>query len=485
MGQSDRAGRLRRILGAAALAFVVVGGPVAGQASAAELDSFSGMGTGFALRVTVDLSGLPDPAKLAIQQAYAPVAQASNGLLPAQFPFVIDQKFIETLAEMGAAQTAESILGEGFRNFDSVASVTKTGEKTVVTAAEKLPSEALPVLDVSVGELVASITDGPDVKSTGTITNVSAGLEGLMSVLPADLETALSDVTDAVNGAIDTLNTSLDTQLPDVADTLADTTDPILGGLLDDAGLGGVLDDPAALTTELQNLVTLPDIGSLLSGDIANVSGLKNTSTTENKDGTIVSEATSRLAGVNVLGLVRAGVINLESKSVAAGTEGSAENTSSCSIADLRVGGSNGVSLDGENIYVNGTALPVPADLIGTVDDLVGDVLSTAGLSVELCDDAQAEADKDGTSAAQRVSAFRIELAPKAVADVAPLGISAGDELFKIVIDPTVETSVAAQVATETEPSLPRTGAGPIATVMVGVGLAGAALLARKRFITN
>ena len=112
-------------------------------------------------------------------------------------------------------------------------------------------------------------------------------------------------------------------------------------------------------------------------------------------------------------------------------------------------------------------------------------MLSTAGLSVELCDDAQAEAEKDGTSAAQRVSAFRIEFAPKAVADVTALGISAGDELFKIVVDPTVETSVAAQVATETEPSLPRTGAGPVATVMVGVGLAGAALLARKRFITN
>lgn len=60
---------------------------------------------------------------------------------------------------------------------------------------------------------------------------------------------------------------------------------------------------------------------------------------------------------------------------------------------------------------------------------------------------------------------------------VAPLG------LFSLVIDPTVQTQAAAQLAVAgPKANLPRTGAVPLATVMVGLGLAGAAIFLRKRF---
>ena len=83
------------------------------------------------------------------------------------------------------------------------------------------------------------------------------------------------------------------------------------------------------------------------------------------------------------------------------------------------------------------------------------------------------------------MSAFRIEFAPKAVADIAALGISTGDELVKIVIDPTVETSVAAQVAVAPPVTTNRRCPARVqlrsTTILSGIGLAGAALFARKR----
>ena len=56
-------------------------------------------------------------------------------------------------------------------------------------------------------------------------------------------------------------------------------------------------------------------------------------------------------------------------------------------------------------------------------------------------------------------------------------------ELFKIVIDPTVETSVAARIATPTQATAtPHTGANAAATIVVGLMLAGAAIFLRKKF---
>jgi LPXTG-motif cell wall-anchored protein len=442
------------------------------------------MGTGFALRVTIDLSGLPDPVKDAVNTAYEPIAAASGGQLPAAFPYVIDQHFIQTLADMGAKSKASSLLGSGFRDFDQIAEVTEIGEQTVVTATQQLPSADLPVLDVTAGELIASIAEGPDVSADGTLARVGAQLDAVSALFPPELQAAFDDLTAAINDAVTTANGTLDTTLGDVATTLSETTDPVLGGLLDEAGLGDVVGSPTELTNELQSVLNIPTIGDILDGQLATVTGLSNDAHSVRSNGKVVSEATSRILGANALGLVKVGLVNLESRSEAAGVKGSADNTSECSVADVSVGGANGVALDGENLYVNGTAIPVP---LGEVDAVLGpvkDVLDMAGISVETCDVAQAEADADGTSAAQRVSAFRIEIAPRAVADVAALGINAGDELVSIVIDPTVETAAASQVAvaeTEDTPTLPRTGAAQLATILVGLGLAGGALVARKR----
>jgi hypothetical protein len=335
---------------------------------------------------------------------------------------------------------------------------------------------------------VASIAEGPKLASDGTLAKVSAQLDAVSALMPAELQAVFDGIVDAINQQITDANALLDSTLGDVATTLSETTDPVVGGLLDQAGLGDLVGNPTELTSELQDVIDIPTIDSLLDGEIASVRGLNNDADTARSGGKVVSSATSQLLGANALGLVDVGLVNLSSVSQAAGVKGSASNDSECSVADVRVGTADaGVAFDGSTLYVNGTAIPVPIGEIGTVKDTLDGVLAMAGISVETCDVAQSDVDADGTSAAQRVSAFRIEIAPRAPVDVAELGINAGDELISIVIDPTVETAAAAQVAAapvveEETPSLPRTGAAPLATILVGAGLAGAALLARRRF---
>jgi hypothetical protein len=446
------------------------------------------MGTGFALRVVVDLSGLPDTVKGPIQTAYATLRAGlpadAKALLPASFPFKIDQRFIETLAEMGAAEKAQAILARGLVNLPGTAEATKPGESNKVnTAAKSIPSADLPIVNVSIGELLASVAAGPKVDGDGVLSKVSATLADLvdLGILPTELTDALTGLTGTINTAVADANTQLDGVLDEVATNLQDVvaSDPTgvvsgtLGGLglLDEAEAA----DPTALISQLTTLVNLDNITSLLQGNIAAIYDLNNHALSQKTSSAAVSEATSKIASVNVLGLVNVGVIDLMSRSTAGGTPGSAKNASHCSIANVKLGGSNGVSLDGKSIYVNGKALPVPVADIGAIKGVVDDLLAVAGLKVGLCDVAQSSADADGTSAAQRVSAFRVEFAPN---------LPALGQVLKVIVDPTVETAVAARVApaAQTQPNLPRTGAPMAATALTGLGLAGSALILRRRF---
>lgn len=482
-----------RVCGAAAVALTLAAGPMAGAASA-DLAGFSGSGTGFALRVVVDLSGLPDAVKAPIETAYTAFRDAlpadGQALLPESFPFTIDQRFIETLAEMGVAQKGQAVLSSGLLDIGDKAEASNNGDsKQVNTAAQSVPSADLRVVNVSAGELLAGIADGPTVNASGALASVSATLEQLTAVFPTELETAFGDLTTAINGAIATAQGTLDTLLGDVAGSLVDQVadDPVLGGLLDDAGLGGVLGgaDPVAdLTNELVSALQLSTVTDLLDGNIATIDGLDNDSATKKAGDKASADASSQIESVDALGLLNASAISLSSHSEAAGADGTASNSSECEIGAIKVGGEDGVSLDGETLYVAGTPLPVPVDQVDAVKAVVDDVLAAIGVvgDVGVCDD-EGEADADGSAAANRVSAFHVELALAAPAAVGAL-IGAGDELVRIVIDPTVETAVAAQLApsvSEPEVSLPKTGAQAAATILSGIGLAVGALTIRRR----
>jgi hypothetical protein len=493
MSEVKRAARVRRVLGAAFVALVVAGGAVAGPANAATLESFSGTGTGYALRVTLDVRPLIQ-AVPALQGVLDTVWAAVPGQSGA-FPGVIDQTFIKTSSDAAADTTvARSVLAEGLIDLDSI-EATKIGDNlSKVVQTVQLPSAGLPLIDGNVGSLKASVAKGPAINGSGALTSLGVGLPldqlgnvtGLVDQLTSVVEELTADLDGVLNGALggaagDNLVGGLTDQI-----TSLPTGSPLLGGIADGLGVPvaelddeatvtGALDnvlDPAALLDELTGLLNT----SLLEGALADLQGLINvTKAVRTGDALAVAESAATLKKLTVLGgLVDVGLFNLSSKSVAGGTPGSAKNTSSCSLADVKIGGDAlGVSFDGKTIFLNGEPLPVAGNLVGTVKGLVDQVLNVLGISVGLCEVAQNEAEADGTAAAQRVSALRVKVAPL--------------NLFSLVIDPTVETQAAAQLGAPVTPDknvpLPRTGPAAIATIFSGIGLAGAALLARKRFL--
>src|SRR5438874_1932473 len=196
-------GAICRVVGAAVLSVGLLVGPLLGMssASAATLGSFSGKGNGYALGVSVDLTGLPAALKGPIQTAYTNLRNnlpaAVQATLPAQFNFVVDQRFIETLAQMGASQGAQSLLGTGTIDLSTVlggassAKKTTVGTSHVVTKALSLPTASMPLVDVAAGTLDASVAPGPKVSSAGTLAQVAASLAAIKALLPQQLQSQL------------------------------------------------------------------------------------------------------------------------------------------------------------------------------------------------------------------------------------------------------------------------------------------------------
>ncbi|HYZ92698.1 MAG TPA: hypothetical protein VFA34_09940 [Actinomycetota bacterium] len=506
MGSKRRWGR---IVGAVALAGAILAGPTGlGQAHAVDVESFSGMGTGYALRVSLDLRplfGLVPGLEGIVGTLVSAIPGASMDT-----PGVIDQYLIRTTSEtQGVLNKARSSLAEGLLDLDVVEAteVDQIVEKTVQNLA--LPSSSLPIVTGTLGVLRAAVTDTANVDGKGTLNELNVGLpldvldgvqdllDNLLSGTPVE---DLLDITDIAGQLDDVLGGVLgnagvqDSLVGGLTETIGGLTGSLSGGLLGNlaGGLGlpvGELDNPTAVAGALDGLL---DVDALLDqllntlktnldlGALASLTDLVNNTNALKvvDDGTAVAKSVASLASLDVLGgLVDVGLFNLMSESRAAGVPGSAKNISSCSLADVNIGGGAlGLSLDGKQVFINGTPVPVVGELVGTVKGLVDSVLNVLGINVALCDVAQKEADPDGTAAAQRVSALRIEASPL--------------NLFHLIIDPTVETAVAAAVGTPTTtgdekaPNLPKTGAPIVATVLSGIAVAGGALTLRRRLFS-
>lgn len=487
---------ITRVAGALGLAGAMLLGPLSLQGTGAELGSFASAADGYALRVVVDLSVLPAPVKAQIQTAYAAMRSAlpaeGQALLAEEFDFVIDQRFIETVTDAKAGITqADAYLARGLANFPTASSSKMDSSDSETTDSQQLPSADLKVLDVATGLLKTSVVSGPKVDASATLSEVGVALEELASFLPVDLQTAFDQLLAAVNGAINTANTALDVPLATVAETVSTATgDPALAPVLSllPAGTTPTVEN---LTTALQEALVLPQVTDVLGPELASIKGIADTSRAQQTPGKALADAAAKITSIDVLGLLSVGLIDVSSHSEAAGTPGTASNANSCSIADVRLGAEDGVSLDGKSIFVNGAEVPVATDAIGALKSAVDTVLETAGLSVALCDAVEAEKAKDGTSASQTMSALRVEFAPLAPLDIPGL-VSAGDPLIRVIIDPTVQTAVAAQpqvVAAAPEagntPSLPRTGASIALTVLVGTALAGGSYMLWRRMHTS
>lgn len=471
--------RFARAVVATGLATLLSLGLVGSQAASAQLSSFSSSANGFALRVTLDFSGLPAAAKSQIDTAYATARAAlpadAQAKVPATFPYVIDETFVKTSADATSTLTkALSILGEGFANLTSKQANSEGQTQEHNEALVTIPNDAtLKMVEATVGSLKSSVAAGPKVDGSASLASVNATLGNIATLLPQELRDAFTAVMTAVNSTA----ASAESQVQSTVNTIETT---LIGSL--PAELQSTL--PAAVIGDLSSQIDLPTmVDPLAATGVATINAVKNNTTSQKIGDKVASDAASTLASVNVLGgFLSVGAINLSSHSEANGLPGGARNTAACSLADVRLGGIAGVSLDGKNLYVNVAGSPVAVPVLGTAVDTikqqVDSVLAQAGVTVKLCDAAQAQAASDGKSANQSVSAFVIEFAPKAPAAIPALGIAQGDTLVKVRIDPTVQTAAQAQVAV---PTLPLTGASSAATALFGIAVTAGALLVRRR----
>lgn len=500
-----------RAAAAAMLAGTLVAGPLGFAPAGADLAGFGSTSTGYALRVTVDFSGLPDDVKTQIDTAYTSARDAlpaeAQAELPESFPFTVDQFFARTTSDAkqandGFVTEALSVLGDGFADLGSVAA-SDIGESNQSnrSALQVPPAQAgldASVLNGTAGNLLAEVSAGPVVDADASLAEVNATLVNAIALLPDDLETAL---TEALNAVIAEVNATLDGTTGTLSDTVKDTSDEVestlagspLGDTLADAGIideGGVVDGTTDLSTNVLDALSSIDVVSPVTNTLATMTDVQSvTNATRGEADLISAQAHSLIKSVDVLGgFLSVDAIDLRSRSQAAGTPGSAANEATCTLANVRLGDTAGVSLDGTTLYVeiDGQPVPVPVETQETVDALKSEIdtlLAQAGISVELCDETQAAAAEDGTSASQSVSAFVVTIEPAVPAgvDVSALGLNEGDSLFKVIIDPTVQTAVSAQEAQVSPAALPRTGAGILGTVVSGLLLAGGALAIRRR----
>jgi LPXTG-motif cell wall-anchored protein len=494
----NRVKGLTRAVAASMVAATLVMVPLLATPASADLDSFQARGDGYALRVTIDLSSLeavlPAEAKTALETAWDTVRGAASpaevAQLPADFPYVIDQYLARTTSDASSSLTkAVSVLGDGFLSLGSLTadaanpSPASTQKNFSIPDAGVVPLSGL--ITGTAGKLTASVASGPKVDGDATIASVVASLEALQVVpgLEDALNTALAQLNSTVQDAVDT-----------VQDTIAGTSGTIVGALPDEltSALTGAGVDVEDLVDTIA-AIEVPELPNPVSLPFASIEDIVSKATAQRSTDMAAADATSSIKAVDVLeGFLSASLIDLAAHSEAAGVAGSAKNVAACTIADLRLGDTAGVSLDGTNVYVDvagePVALPVPADEVAGLKQQVDDVLQQVGVSVELCDSSKATAAADGSSATQTVSAFIVTIEPKVPAGAIELlegtplaNLTAGSSLFKIVIDPTVTTAAGAVPALAAPAQLPRTGAPAVATMISGAMLAAGALFLRRR----
>lgn len=485
--------RIVRSAAAACVAFGLILAPSVAQAQSS-IGAFSARSEGFALRMSVDLSGLPLTVKDAIQTNWTDVRNTAisgdpslASVLPEQFPFVIDQTFARVVADAtDTTNTVTSVLGEGFANLGQVSSDAKgQSNSSNTTDPIRLPDAAFEVLSADAGSILASVTEGPVVNGSAEVADVAATLEAVQALLPPELQSAMDEVVNSVNGAIATLNGTVDTLSTTIFDEIDGTP---LGSLL-----GGVVPDAGTL----QSLLTVPDLTDPFSGVAASASAVTSTATSKFNGSIAEADAVSTVGSVDLLGgMVSVGAIRLASHSHANAQPGGAVNSSECSIADVRVGGNTGVSVDGTASYVEVSGqpvpVPIPSDQVAAVKAQVDSVLAALGLTVNLCDAETASANSDGTGASQSVSAFTMTFEPRVPFGIdqtltdalAVLGMAPGDSIVKLIVDPAVSTSAGAVGASAAPTSLPRTGPAAIGTVLTGLIMAAGALGIRRRLVS-
>lgn len=281
------------------------------------------------------------------------------------------------------------------------------------------------------------------------------------------VQDSVRQVTETVNSLIPVLESTLN----NVEQTLEDTT-------------GQIVKLPDVTPEQLPRV---PDITQV---DILSVRKIWSTSTVTTVDDLVTSAAESGIVNASLLGgLIEVPTFQYTSRAQTAGTPGTADAGTKVTDIAVRVAGSDVIRVEGSKLTVGDTTIDLndPAfegvplnEVLGPVQGVLQDILSTVGLSVSPGEGTTNIA-PDGSSASATTSAFAIRLTPLHAAgadDVLDLNLELLPTRAAVSAGP---EQVQAPAPPPSEPALPRTGGGAAAMLLGALALGGAGILRFKR----
>jgi LPXTG-motif cell wall-anchored protein len=464
MSKSTKAARLTAL--ALATGTLVVG--ATGSAGAAPVrvpDVFGGNAKGVALNITINL----------------PVPLPGVGSTISQ-----EISFTEGLATKDTAKVAsiaDAVLGKGIvapLNISANSSLSgKPSDSKSIANFSDLPGG---LIKGGLGTISTSVA--PDNATSALTSTGSSSLLNLeIGALPAlpvglDVEGLVDSVQAVVDGAQGSVTQALDTALGTLNEVSQGATAPVAEE---------IKKVQEQLTDLVDNLQTT--VSNLAGASLLEIGLLESTNTITRKGDMVEAKATSAIGDLSILGgLVTVEAVKTESVSSANGVKGAAAADTLTTVLGLKVGDLLTLKLTDKGLEGSllGNSLPPAASgAVNTVIGAVNNALAVAGVNI-VYGQTTKTVDPNGQSAASSSQGVGIVVNPPVLNLAKPLlsvtMVEAGTavnaaRLSKPVVNPP-------RVAPPTNRPLPRTGAELPLFAVVGTGLAGAALVARRRKAT-
>lgn len=446
----------------------------AGAAPVAVPDVFGGTARGTAIRLEINL---PQPVNLPVLGDITSLTQ--------------DISFTEGNTAKGIAPTttsvAKAVLGNG--NVVALSDVLGLAVQSSLdgnaTDTDAILARDLGLIKVGVGELTSSVL--PDTATTGLTSSSSASLANLtvgLAGLPADLPLKAD-----LAGVIATLNETVD----EAEGTVTGVVDNALS-VLDDATQGAaapVVQQVEAVKAQLTALLdalqeTIANLGA--DTNLVELGLLKSTEHITRAGSMVTAKATSEVGGLSILGdLVKVDAVKTESVSSANGTKGAAAADTLTTILGLKVADVLDLKLTSNGLEgtVLGNALPdVAKDAVQDVITAVNGVLATAGVQI-VNGATEKVVDADGKFARSSSEGVGIIVNPLKAAkplvmvQLVPAGTAVNAAVTPKNAPPNKVTPPT--IKTPEKTPLARTGVELPLFAVLGTGLAGVALIARRR----
>jgi len=432
-------------------------------------DVFGGRAQGTAIHLEINL---PTPVNLPVLGNVTQIIQ--------------DISFTEGNTAKGvspkATSVAKAVLGNGnvvvLSNVLGKSVVSSLDGKT--SANDSILAQDLGLLKVGVGEITSSVapdsaTSALTSTSSSSLASLRVGLAGLPQI---PLKTDLAQVVSQLNGTVDeaqgTLTGAVDNALAVLDATTEGATAPVT------AQVEAVKAQLTTLLDALQN--TLANLSA--DTDLVRLSLLESSETITRAGAMVTAKATSHVGGLDILGgLVHLDAVRTESFSSANGSKGAAAADTLTTILGLKVADVLDLKLTSKGLEgtVLGNQLPAEAQTaVQNVISQVNGVLALAGVQIINGDTAKS-VDPNGQFASSSSEGVGIVVNPLKAANplvkvqLVPAGTAVNAAIAPKVVQPPKVTTPT------TKTPLARTGLETSLLAVVGTGLVGAALVARRR----